>query len=66
MLRAIGRLNSEQRAEEKQAQRLIDAERLNAGKINRASLSSENNFFAALENRPSRIVAIGGRRISPA
>ena len=61
--RDVIELDGELRAAEKQASRVRDLARLEAGQIDQHALNAENNFFAPLRLVNARIAAIGGRPI---
>lgn len=56
---AIGVLDPEERAAEKQARRDADAERLASGTVTPQQLAAENSFFGGLDLPSFRIAAIG-------
>jgi hypothetical protein len=61
---AIGKLDQNERAREKQAARDRDAARLKSGEVSREQLASENNPFSGMGLKNFRIVGIGRRAVS--
>jgi len=60
---AVGVLDSEKRASQKQAGREQDRVRLQAGLIDRDELRRENGFYSSLPLRSFRIASVGGRPV---